>query len=289
MIVLKILLCVLLAVLGIVMAVVILALALPAAAEVSFIDGKLKYKVKFSFLSLIDSDGKGLLKRKKKSKKSNKKSEMAEQETSFDFEDYNDDDIFPEDDIDDTDIDIDIDIEQETITDELPKETDEDDEDRVRSEKIKKIKEKKSRSAEETQQSDESKPDTPSESKIEKLLNIWDIAGRPLLKIFKGFHVKNVFVDFIVADEDAYKCAINYGIVSGAVYNILAWLGELFTVSYKTVDVQCGFSLKKSQWNVSCKVTFRLYTLVVSGLWFLMTYIFKILLPKKFKGRKSKK
>ncbi|MDE5556824.1 MAG: hypothetical protein K2J32_03895, partial [Ruminococcus sp.] len=95
-----------------------------------------------------------------------------------------------------------------------------------------------------------------------------------------------VYIDFIVANEDAYKCAVNYGIVSSAVYNLLAWFGELFTVSYKTVDIRSGFSLKKSQWDASCKVDFRLYTLVVSILWFLLAYLFKISIPKK-QGRKK--
>lgn len=307
MIILKIIICVLLAVLGIAVAVILLALWLPATAEVSFIDGKLKYRINFSLLKLLDSDGKGFLKRRKRKK--NKKSEPED----FSDEDFaTDDDEEEYDNIDDTnDIDIDIDIpENDTeLTDTEPEATDESDEDNMRSEKIRKIKEKKSGKSErespeddgdnedneaEDEEDEEDDDEDESESqktvsdKIESLLNIWDIGGQPLLRAFRGFHIKNVYIDFIVADEDAYKCALNYGRVCNIVYNGLAWFGELFTVSYRTVDVQCGFSLKKSQWDASCKISFRLYNLVIAGSWFLITYIFKIFIPKKFKRKRKK-
>lgn len=68
MIILKILLYVILAVLGIIAMVFILALVLPVKAEISFINGEFRYRLNFSFLKLMDSDGKGFLKRKKKNK-----------------------------------------------------------------------------------------------------------------------------------------------------------------------------------------------------------------------------
>ena len=289
-IILKILLYVLLAVLGVILAVLILALALPITAEVDFTGGKLKYKVKFAFISLMNSDGSGFL---KKFKKKNKNPEP--EEDIPDSDPYNSDNIYDIDiqDIeneDDIEIDIPVyeDIEDDEYNDMVIDEIDDensDSEEKERSEKIRKIKEKKS--VKDTPEEEEK--ENPLLDKIEFLINIWDIAGRPLLKIFRGFHIKKVYIDFIVANEDAYKCAVNYGIISGAVYNLLAWLGELFTVSYKTVDIRSGFSLKKSQWDASCKVDFRLYTLVISILWFLIVYQFKISIPKKRGQKKSGK
>lgn len=304
MIILKILLYVLLAVLGIIALVIILALTLPATAEISFIDGKFKYRLNFSFLKLMDSDRKGFLQRKKKNKKYDSsdyedlKGSGYDDIDKDDFSDYDDYEDFPE----DNNINIDVDIYEEKT--EMP---DEPEEEFIRSEKIRKIKEKKSFNPEEDtmpessredytdifsdeeDDNDEDESEKSLSDKIDFIFNIWDIVGRPLLKFFKGFHIKNVFIDFIVADEDAYKCAVHYGQINSMVYNCLAWFGELFTVSYKTVDIQCGFASEKSQWDFSCKISFRLYTLVISGLWFLMTYIFKILLPGKFRRKKSKK
>ena len=67
-IILKILLYILLAVLGLVVLLLFVALWFPVTADVSFIGGEFKYKANFSFIKLIDSDGKGFLKRKKKKK-----------------------------------------------------------------------------------------------------------------------------------------------------------------------------------------------------------------------------
>lgn len=287
MIILKILLYVLLAVLGLISAVLLLALWLPATAEVSFIDGKFRYKLNFSFVKLLDSDGKGLLKRRKKKKKSE-----PEDFSSDDFKDDNLSEDFQEDGYtDNIDVDdIDTGVPENNVTDYTNADTelyDEHDEDSVRSEKIRRIKEKKSdKSEKELPDEDETESQNTIGDKIDFLIDIWDIGGRPLLRAFRGFHFKNVYIDFIVAGEDAYKCALNYGKVCNVVYNGLAWLGEIFTVSYRTVDVQCGFSLKKSQWDTSCKVSFRLYNLVIAGIWFLMTYIFKIFIPKKLKRKK---
>lgn len=282
MIVLKILLYAVLAVLGVAVLAIVLALALPTVAEISYIGGKLTYKVRFSFLKLMDSEGDGLIKNLKKKRK--KKKKIPEKDDGG--EDSEEEEDFP--DIEEIPPDYDVsDYEDYEISDE-PESEPVTDENEIRAEKIRRIKEKKSRK----QKSE--KPDIPKKKdggiaeKIDKLLDIWEIGGRPLLKIFRGFHIDKIFIDFIVADEDAYKCALNYGRVSGAVYNSLAWLGELFTVSYKTVDIRSGFSLKKSQWDASCKVSFRLHTLVWSAVWFLAVYLFKIVIPKK-KAKKSEK
>ena len=57
MIILKILLFILLAVLG----VILLVLIMPVGGEVSFIGGKLKFKVKLWIINVMDSEGGGIL------------------------------------------------------------------------------------------------------------------------------------------------------------------------------------------------------------------------------------
>ncbi len=300
MIILKILLYLLLAVLGIAVLVIISALALPAVVKIGFIGGKLEYKVKFSLIPLMDSDSGGLLNWLKKRRKKNKKPENDEDDFLSE-DDFSDDESYgftgndeteesPNPDEDDT--------ENSDITEEQNEST-------LRTEKIKKIRDKKRHKKngdndddeyyvfddEDDENEDEKESDSGKSlmDKIDFLLDVWDCGGRPLLKVFKGVHFHDVFIDFIVANEDAYKCAVNYGMVSGTVWNGLAWLGEACTVSYKTVDVRCGFSLKESQWDASCCVKFRLHTLVTAGIWFLTTYIFKIFLPEKLNKKKAKK
>ena len=96
-------------------------------------------------------------------------------------------------------------------------------------------------------------------------------------------------MDFLIANEDAYKCALNYGRISGAVYYVLGWFGVLFNMKYKTVDINPGFDMKESRWDVSFKLSFNIMNVVIAGLWFLITYIFRILIPSKRMKKKMKK
>ncbi|MBQ3948482.1 MAG: hypothetical protein II656_08170, partial [Ruminococcus sp.] len=124
---------------------------------------------------------------------------------------------------------------------------------------------------------------------LELVTGIWRSAKRPLRSILKGFKFSDVYIDFIIADEDAYKCAMNYAKYSTIIYNALRVFSDLFTVRLKTVDIQPGFGDKQSRWDAALKLHFRVGTMVIAGVWFLVTYIFRIFIPKKLKARKAKK
>ena len=98
-----------------------------------------------------------------------------------------------------------------------------------------------------------------------------------------------MYIDFIIADEDAYKCALSYGKMCAAVYNGLAQLSEIFTVRLKTVDVNAGFALDESRWDAGVKLKFRPATVVIAGIWFLVTYIFRVFIPERLRRRKARK
>ncbi|MCC8135196.1 MAG: hypothetical protein LIO40_00725 [Ruminococcus sp.] len=120
------------------------------------------------------------------------------------------------------------------------------------------------------------------------LMEIWGCAKHPLGKLLKGFHVNDLYIDFLVTHEDAYKCALRYGKICGAVYNSIACMQNLFTVRFKTVDVECGFGKEKSRWDAGFNVRFLPITAVIAGAWFLITYIFRLYLPEKRKNKKAK-
>ena len=227
MIVLKILLWILLSILGI----IIIACIIPADVDFSYLDGKLKYKIKLWFFDLMDSSKEGFLDKRKKKKKKKKKKDKKKK----------DEDIVLDDDI----------------------VFDDDDED-----------------------NGSYKPKT---SKLEKLGGIWLAAKNPAAMIFKGFKFRNFYIDFIIADEDAYKCAVKYGRYSTLTYNGLSLFSRLFSIRFRTVDIQPGFGLDKGRWDTSFSVRFRLGTAVIAGIWFLITYIFRVLLPKKLKARRINK
>ncbi len=299
MIILKILLWILLIILGL----IVLICIVPAIVEVSFVEGKFSYKVKLWLLNVMDSEGGGLLgwwkKRKEKKKEEaaqdNENDEQtAENEGSDDeqpdSDDENtDDDVIEEPEIDETDPSEEQETENsqpETAKPETENDTDSADEE----EELVAPEINEDDIADEDEESDKNeKPKKTLGEKVDFVLDLWRAADRPLLRIFKGVKLSELYIDFIIANEDAYKCAVNYGRISGIFYNLLAWLSALFTVKIKTIDVKPGFAMKKSRWDAAVKVSFQLGTLVIAGIWFLVIYIFKYFIPNKLRRRKFRK
>lgn len=316
MIVLKILLWILLALIGLIIVVCIL----PVGGDFSYIDGKLSYKVRLWLLNVMDSEGGGLLgwlkkikanKKPKKPKpvkdKKKKKKKEPEPVTAGETltDEYTPPDVQPAaDEI----------TEAESVSaDELSPEdaaaledisadegllTSESGSDKKKKEKKKK-KSRKKKEPEETyyefddsedeEDDDDDEPKKSLGDKIGFLIDIWHSAKRPLRTIFKGFKFSDIYIDFLLADEDAYKCAIKYGRFSGIIFNGIRLFSDLFTVRLKTVDVRPGFGTNQGKWDAAGRVRFRLGTAVIAGVWFLITFIFRVFIPRKLKARKARK
>lgn len=298
MIVLKILLYILLAVFGL----ILIVLITPAGGELGYIDGKLSFKVKLWFIDLMDSEGGGiygwLKKRKakkkdkpvkpvkpkavkeKRQKKQKKQREPYEWEKELDDIPVNDaEELFTADSSDQT---------VNEVTDTAEATAADDDKPSPEKKSRKKKADKSDDSFEEKEEADDDKKKSVDE-KIEFIVGIWESAQRPMLKIFKGFRISDLYIDFVIADEDAYKCALKYGRFSALIYNGIAFFSQLFTVRLKTIDVQPQFGASKGRWDVGARLDFRLGTVVIAGAWFLITYIFRTFLPEKLRKRKMKK
>jgi hypothetical protein len=308
MIVLKILLYILLAVLGI----ILIVLITPAGGEFSYIDGKFTYKVKLWIFDIMNSEGGGLYgwwKKRKANKKDkpekpkkpkpvkDKKPKKKKEREKYEWEKELDD-------IPVNDPEADIKAEgstsseavSESTTGNAVSDTEPVSEAASTDEKKKKPKHKKEKDPEDDpfdDDEDEDKAEDEEKSsisdKIEKIVDIWESAQRPMLKIFKGFKLKDLYIDFEIADEDACDCALKYGKYSALIYNGIAFFSELFTVRLKTIDVRPAFGVSKGRWDAAGKLYFRLGTMVIAGAWFLITYIFRTFLPEKLRKRKMKK
>ncbi|MCM1023636.1 MAG: DUF2953 domain-containing protein [Prevotella sp.] len=97
---------------------------------------------------------------------------------------------------------------------------------------------------------------------IEKAKLIWGFSGKRLRRIFTHIYIEKLMIDFTVAGEDACKAAVSYGAVSAAVYNGIAVLGGLFTTKVKSVDIVCDFDRKEPVYNASVNITVRPSTLL---------------------------
>lgn len=304
MIILKILLFILLAVLG----VILLVLIMPVGGEVSFIGGKLKFKVKLWIINVMDSEGGGILgwlkKRKSKKKPSKKKKPKPQKKKKSKKKKKSD---TPPDIVFDTpaaeEISVqteDTAVQQSTVStapasseessgsgqaqtgfytsgdeaDEPEVEASPDEETEETDGKKKKKKEKEKKSLDEL---------------VDMLVDIWGSAKNPLCLIFKAFKFSDLYIDFVIANEDAYKCALNYGRLSAVTYRGIAQMSRIFTVKLKTVDIQPAFGVKKGRYDAAVKLHFRAGTFVIAGLWFLITFIFRVFIPGKIRKIKAKK
>lgn len=293
MIVLKILLIILLVILGL----ILLVLILPVGGDLSFIDGKVKFKVRLWRLNVMDSDGGGVLGwlKKHKKKKKPKKLKNSKDKPKNDF-DGSISDIEEDEELTNGEASVQTlnesipEVEAASVTDDNSSNNEEINEisdDEIAEEQPDKGKKKKK--SKKNAEGDAKEEKTELTDKIDFILSTIDVAWSPLKRIFKGFRFSELYIDFIIANEDAYKCAITYGRLCGIIYNGLAQISRLFTVRLKTVDIQPGFGLNKSRWDASFSLDFRAGTVVIAGFAFLITFIFKVFLPGKFKKRKAKK
>lgn len=268
MIILKIIGFILLAVL----AVILLLLLMPLSVEFSFIGEELKYKIRYSFLNFYDSEGKGiiLMLMKKKSAESDKKPDSADSraEKQKKSEAAGDSD------------------EKKAVKESQSGDAVTEKKDTPESAAADKASEKTEDKNNEENNSERKKT---LGDRVDFFMKLWSCAKRPVRKIFKGFHISKVYIDFLVADEDAYKCAMRYGQACALTYNLLAQFSQLFSVKYKTVDIQCGFGKEKSRWDGSFNIWFLPVTAVISGAWFLITYIFRVYLPGKSADKRTRK
>lgn len=273
MIVLKILLWIILVLFGI----ILLVLIMPASASFSFIGGKVAYTVKFAFLPVFNSKGSGIV---------NKLLEWRKKKTESKTDDEASDDSEPP--LQEESADTEEAAAEEAASVETTEEAAANEEEAPETEAAEA--EEVSSAPEQLSEPEQPEPlEKPSNngkpSKLEFILGLWEAADRPVLKIFKSIKISELYIDFFIANEDAYKCALNYGRISGALYNIIAWLSVLFNVKLKTIDINPLFGQKKSQWDVSLKISFCLISMVIAGLQFLIIYLFRVLIPTKIKAK----
>ncbi len=119
---------------------------------------------------------------------------------------------------------------------------------------------------------------------IEKAKVIWGFSNKWLKKIFTHIYLDDMFVDFIIAGEDAHKTAVAYGTVNAALYNVIQAVGRLFPITVKTVDIVCDFDRKEPVYDCGVKITMRPSTALSAAFGILFGFIVNY---KKIMGKQS--
>ncbi len=121
---------------------------------------------------------------------------------------------------------------------------------------------------------------------LEKVKIIWSVSKKYIAHIFKHIYIEEFVIDFSIADEDAYKAAMNYGTINAAVFNLINFIRTFFTVTIKTVDIICDFDSKDSVYDFSAKVTVKPSTIFSAVFGILFGLLINI---KKLIGKNNKK
>jgi hypothetical protein len=100
----------------------------------------------------------------------------------------------------------------------------------------------------------------------EKLGIIYGSSSKGLRRIMRHIIVDSVNVDFTIRGTDAAKTAVNYGIISGVIYGIIAIVSSLAAVYIDNCDIACDFNGTESTIFFRFKEKIRLVTLLISGL-----------------------
>lgn len=79
--------------------------------------------------------------------------------------------------------------------------------------------------------------------------------GKPTRIFCKGCAIRDIEIDFVVANEDAAKCAILYGTVNMMLYNTLAWLSRAFRVRKRRISVGCRYHSPDAKYDLSFTVS----------------------------------
>ena len=117
----------------------------------------------------------------------------------------------------------------------------------------------------------------PMKEKTEFVLNILKSTGKTFKHITKHICVKNIDLDFIISDLDAYDCALKFGKINIAVYNIIAYLNCFIKLKKKSIDIKCIYNQPECSYNLS----FMIKISPAAGISAMIVFIFTFLVNNK--------
>lgn len=118
---------------------------------------------------------------------------------------------------------------------------------------------------------------------IDTVIELIEECADGIKKSARKIIIKNLYVSFIIRNDDACTCAVNYGIISGAVYTLVGIVSSLFKTSLKKISVGLEFNQPDSIYDFSFSLKLKLGTGIKTVLNILFKYI--VLLYKKSKEK----
>ncbi len=107
---------------------------------------------------------------------------------------------------------------------------------------------------------------------IDTILKLVEISAEDIKKAGGKIAVKDVYIYFLSCNEDAYNCAVNYGIMNAIVYNALGVICSLFKTTFKSVSIGLRYNQSGNVFDLSFTLKARLGTGVHLALKILINY-----------------
>lgn len=117
--------------------------------------------------------------------------------------------------------------------------------------------------------------------KIAFLKTILESSKKGLRHLVKGIYISDINLDFIVANEDAFEAAVNYGKINMITFNVISFIRVFFTISIEKVDITCKFNSSDSEYGGQCKIKLRPSTVILSAISIFYHYVINTNKKKK--------
>lgn len=91
-------------------------------------------------------------------------------------------------------------------------------------------------------------------SNLDMVLDILKVIVSKLGVFIKSLKVKDLYIDFLVADEDACECALKFGKINAILYPTLSILNRYVKVKKKKISIQPKYNSNVGVYNISFKV-----------------------------------
>ena len=113
----------------------------------------------------------------------------------------------------------------------------------------------------------EKKPKKKLNIDIEMIMDYVESAWPPVKRLFKKIRWYDVYVDWVVASDDAAKTALQYGGICAFMYPFFEWLTTYFTAHVKEVHIEPDFSKEKQDIFIYFVLKLRLSTALACVIW----------------------
>lgn len=121
--------------------------------------------------------------------------------------------------------------------------------------------------------------------KAEAIIDFIKASEKHIFNLIGNIRFSNINIDFTVAENDAYDCALRYGIISAGIYNILGFVSSYFKTSIDKVNIGLKYNNNNSVYNFSFSLKLKLGTGISAALGILMMYLMK----GRVSGKKKEK